>query len=112
NRLHMPAAQPAARFEGTRPLVCLRSTHALILNRRQQFSSWSFYMPIFEYVCKECQHEFEALVFGKQKAECPKCQSKKLERQRSRAGGVFAERLRLSPCLRSNVFHVEHKCGL
>ena len=43
-------------------------------------------MPIFEYVCKECQHEFEALVFGKQKAECPKCQSKKLEPQLS----VFA----------------------
>ena len=43
-------------------------------------------MPIFEYVCKDCQHEFEALVFGKQKAECPKCQSKKLEPQLS----VFA----------------------
>jgi putative FmdB family regulatory protein len=43
-------------------------------------------MPIFEYVCKECHHEFEALIFGKQKAECPKCQSKKLEPQLS----VFA----------------------
>jgi putative FmdB family regulatory protein len=43
-------------------------------------------MPIFEYVCKECQHEFEALVFGKQEAECPKCRSKKLEPQLS----VFA----------------------
>jgi putative FmdB family regulatory protein len=43
-------------------------------------------MPIFEYVCKECQHEFEALIFGKQKAECPKCQSTKLEPQLS----VFA----------------------
>jgi len=43
-------------------------------------------MPIFEYVCKECEHEFEALVFGKQKAECPKCQSRKLEPQLS----VFA----------------------
>jgi putative FmdB family regulatory protein len=43
-------------------------------------------MPIFEYVCKECEHEFEALVFGKQKAVCPKCQSKKLEPQLS----VFA----------------------
>jgi putative FmdB family regulatory protein len=43
-------------------------------------------MPIFEYVCKECQHEFEAIVFGTQKAECPKCQSKKLEPQLS----VFA----------------------
>jgi putative FmdB family regulatory protein len=43
-------------------------------------------MPIFEYVCKECRHEFEALVFGKQAAECPKCQSKKLTPQLS----VFA----------------------
>ena len=43
-------------------------------------------MPIFEYICKECEHEFEALIFGSQKAECPKCQSKKLEPQLS----VFA----------------------
>lgn len=43
-------------------------------------------MPIFEYVCKECNHEFEALVYGNQKAECPKCQSKKLAPQLS----VFA----------------------
>ena len=43
-------------------------------------------MPIFEYVCRECQHQFEALVFGNEKAECPKCQSKKLEPQLS----VFA----------------------
>src|ERR1700691_537038 len=43
-------------------------------------------MPLFEYICKECEHEFEALVFGKQKAACPKCQSQKLEPQLS----VFA----------------------
>ena len=35
-------------------------------------------MPIYEYACKECRHEFEALVYGSQKAECPKCASKKL----------------------------------
>jgi putative FmdB family regulatory protein len=43
-------------------------------------------MPIFEYQCKECNHEFEALVYGGQKAECPKCHSKKLAAQLS----VFA----------------------
>jgi putative FmdB family regulatory protein len=43
-------------------------------------------MPIFEYVCKECAHEFEALVYGSEKAQCPKCESKKLEPQLS----VFA----------------------
>ena len=40
-------------------------------------------MPIFEYVCKECQHEFEALVFGQQKAAYPKCQSRRLDPQLS-----------------------------
>jgi putative FmdB family regulatory protein len=35
-------------------------------------------MPIYEYACKDCQHEFEALVYGSQKAACPKCASKKL----------------------------------
>jgi putative FmdB family regulatory protein len=43
-------------------------------------------MPIFEYICEECQHEFEALVLGKEKAACPKCHSKKLAPQLS----VFA----------------------
>ena len=43
-------------------------------------------MPIFEYVCKECDHQFEALVYGGEKAACPKCQSKKLAPQLS----VFA----------------------
>ena len=43
-------------------------------------------MPIFEYQCKACDHQFEALVFGKDKAECPKCHSKSLTPQLS----VFA----------------------
>jgi putative FmdB family regulatory protein len=43
-------------------------------------------MPIFEYVCKECDHQFEALVYGSQEAKCPKCESKKLTQQLS----VFA----------------------
>lgn len=43
-------------------------------------------MPIFEYVCKECEHEFEALVYGAEKAACPKCHSKRLAPQLS----VFA----------------------
>jgi putative FmdB family regulatory protein len=45
-----------------------------------------FSMPIFEYVCKECDHQFEALIYGDGKAACPKCQSKKLTQQLS----VFA----------------------
>ena len=43
-------------------------------------------MPIFEYVCEQCDHEFEALVYGSEKPECPKCHGKKLTAQLS----VFA----------------------
>ena len=43
-------------------------------------------MPIFEYICKDCDHEFEALVYGNEKAACPQCHGKKLAAQLS----VFA----------------------
>src|SRR6202162_916047 len=85
HRLHVSAAQPTPWRERTTNLVYLRGTHSLILNR-SNFVRGVFFMPIFEYICKECEHEFEALIFGKQRAECPKCQSKKLEPQLS----VFA----------------------
>ena len=50
-------------------------------------------MPIFEYICKQCDHQFEALVYGKQKAECPKCHGAKLAPQLS----VFAVSAKGSP---------------
>jgi putative FmdB family regulatory protein len=40
-------------------------------------------MPIFEYICQQCDHHFEAIVLGKQKAACPKCESKQLSQQLS-----------------------------
>ena len=40
-------------------------------------------MPIFEYICQKCHHQFEALLYGKEKAECPKCHATKLEPQLS-----------------------------
>ncbi|HEY6767774.1 MAG TPA: zinc ribbon domain-containing protein [Candidatus Sulfotelmatobacter sp.] len=43
-------------------------------------------MPIFEYICQKCNHQFEALVYGDQKAQCPKCHAGKLAPQLS----VFA----------------------
>jgi len=43
-------------------------------------------MPIYEYVCQECKHPFEALVFGEEQAECPQCHGKRLERQLSLPG--------------------------
>lgn len=43
-------------------------------------------MPIFEYVCKDCEKQFEVIVQGAAKVACPVCHSKRLEKQLS----VFA----------------------
>jgi putative FmdB family regulatory protein len=43
-------------------------------------------MPMYEYVCANCDHAFETLVFGTEKVECPECHSAKLERQLSVPG--------------------------
>jgi len=37
-------------------------------------------MPIYEYRCEACRHEFETLVLGGAEPECPSCQSQDLER--------------------------------
>jgi putative FmdB family regulatory protein len=49
-------------------------------------------MPIFEYICRDCNQPFEALVLGKEKATCPKCQGKNLASQLS----VFAVQAKAS----------------
>ncbi len=38
-------------------------------------------MPIYEYVCQDCNRRFEALVMGSREPECPECHSKKLQQQ-------------------------------
>lgn len=37
-------------------------------------------MPIFEYRCQRCDKEFEALVLGKERPQCPSCNGSKLEK--------------------------------
>lgn len=37
-------------------------------------------MPIFEYRCNRCQHEFEALVRKSEEPACPSCKATDLER--------------------------------
>jgi putative FmdB family regulatory protein len=51
-------------------------------------------MPIYEYHCSQCKHEFEKLVFNSsEKIVCPKCKSKKVGRMMSAfafsSGGKF-----------------------
>ena len=40
-------------------------------------------MPIYEFECKKCDLEFEFLIEGNSKAECPNCESITVERQLS-----------------------------
>lgn len=40
-------------------------------------------MPIYEYKCKKCQNDFEALVWTSREeemVECPKCNARDVER--------------------------------
>jgi putative FmdB family regulatory protein len=60
-------------------------------------------MPIFEYRCGHCDHQFEALVFGNRQPEaCPACQSTALEKQLStfatHVAGAAASRAAAGPC--------------
>ncbi len=45
-------------------------------------------MPLFDFICRACGKEFEALVMGSSKPHCPECQSEDLQKQMS----VFARR--------------------
>ncbi len=50
-------------------------------------------MPIYEYVCMECESHFEELVRGDETPRCPDCGAKKVSRQLSvfaRARGTAA----------------------
>jgi putative FmdB family regulatory protein len=49
---------------------------------------WRYIMPIFEYHCDKCNHNFESIVFGKEKPVCPSCKSKKARKLMSTCGFV------------------------
>ncbi|UCF91933.1 MAG: zinc ribbon domain-containing protein [Desulfobacterales bacterium] len=45
-------------------------------------------MPIYEYHCKNCNQDFEYLVFGSEKPDCPACHSRKVSKLMSICGFV------------------------
>jgi putative FmdB family regulatory protein len=59
-------------------------------------------MPIFEYVCGDCNHRFELLIQGSTQAACPKCHATNLEKQFSPFGvgatGAWAPSMEGGPC--------------
>ncbi|MBI5582332.1 MAG: zinc ribbon domain-containing protein [Deltaproteobacteria bacterium] len=50
-------------------------------------------MPIYEYICQDCGHDFETLVIrSSEKICCPQCQHENLERKMSRFAFKGSER--------------------
>lgn len=43
-------------------------------------------MPIYEYHCPRCGHDFEKLVFGSAAVECPECKCAKPDKKMSTFG--------------------------
>lgn len=38
-------------------------------------------MPVYEYICQQCNFEFELLIFADEIAVCPQCGSKNLQKK-------------------------------
>jgi putative FmdB family regulatory protein len=55
-------------------------------------------MPIYEYVCRKCHHEFEVLVRGSERPQCPKCGDQKLDKLLSVSAAHVAGSSSLPPC--------------
>ena len=69
-------------------------------------------MPIYEYICEKCKHEFEALVRNAGSVPedgCPKCHSDKLKRKLS----TFAAKVPAgNGCAQAaDCPHASHTCG-
>ncbi|MGD2271843.1 MAG: zinc ribbon domain-containing protein [Desulfobacterales bacterium] len=45
-------------------------------------------MPIYEYHCEECNEDFECLVLGNEKPDCPSCSSHNICRLMSACGFI------------------------
>jgi len=57
-------------------------------------------MPIYEYACNNCGHEFEMLVRSGSVPDCPSCRSPELEKRLSvfAAAGSTAQARPAGPC--------------
>jgi len=47
-------------------------------------------MPLYEFVCEDCQHEAELLVGRTERPSCPACGSRRMEKLMSVSAGRIA----------------------
>lgn len=51
-------------------------------------------MPIYEYKCRKCSHEFERLIRKDEVPPCPECESAEVEKLLSLGAGVSTTKSR------------------
>jgi putative FmdB family regulatory protein len=74
-------------------------------------------MPLFEYRCADCGHQFEFLTRGDAAPACPKCESRSLEKQLSvfavgASSGTSPKIASDSPCARCGIPGGPGACGM
>lgn len=73
-------------------------------------------MPIYEFRCQSCGHQFEHITRGEAKPSCPKCEGEQLEKMLSvfavGAGSPSASIPADSPCARCGVPGGPGACGM
>lgn len=69
-------------------------------------------MPIYEYICEDCKHQFEALVRNSSSQPedgCPKCHSARLQRKLSTFSASVPAG---NGCAHESMCpHASHSCG-
>jgi putative FmdB family regulatory protein len=76
------------------------------------------HMPLFEYRCRECGHQFEFLTRSTLTPACPKCESQQLEKQLSvfavggSSSGAGAQVAPDSPCASCGIPGGPGACGM
>jgi putative FmdB family regulatory protein len=67
-------------------------------------------MPIYEYACKSCGHEFEELVRDATQPACPSCGKRGAERQMS-VPAAHSAGLNQASCPARDACEMSHCCG-
>jgi putative FmdB family regulatory protein len=55
-------------------------------------------MPIYEYACRDCGHEFETLVRGSEQPSCSHCASPDLEKKLSVFAALGGDQPQITAC--------------
>ena len=68
-------------------------------------------MPIYEYSCRTCGNDFEQLIRGDEKAECPSCGATELTKNMSAPATHTSSGAKDPACPAQSTCGAAHCCG-